>query len=103
MEKRQPPTLVRPVQVGRDTVMVEDAQRGYLQPAENEFPAPPSPYHRKYYVGDLQVGESRFFPTADTRKDRWRVQRAISMRNIHSNRKYTTRKVDGGVRVWRIE
>jgi len=82
MEKRQTPMLIRPVHLGPDTVMVEDAQRGYLRPAENQFPVPSSPNHKKYYVGDLKVGESRFFPTADTRKYRWRVQRAIRMRHV---------------------
>lgn len=57
---------------------------------------------RKYPVDQMSVGDSFFVPlgTRTHVQVQSAIQRAVNRYGAHG--KYTTRKVEGGVRVWRI-
>lgn len=55
---------------------------------------------KKYPI--LKVGESFFVPCTD--EDKQRIQNNLSTGSRYRREgKYTVRRVDGGIRIWRIE
>jgi hypothetical protein len=60
---------------------------------------PRCPRRRKYPIRELAVGDSFLVPEADTFKNL-----AQTVRNVASDvgAKVAVRRVDGGVRVWRV-
>ena len=54
---------------------------------------------RKYPWEDMKVGDSFFVPDGNNNT----IQTAASYAGKRHNRKYCTRQVNGGIRVWRIE
>ena len=57
-----------------------------------------------YPFGDMEVGDSFFVPFGDEDLNSisTRVHSAVGQRNRREKRKFTTRRVSGGMRVWRI-
>jgi hypothetical protein len=52
-----------------------------------------------YPFREMEVGDSFFVKDGDVK----RIGGSARQSGHHHNRKYATRKVEGGVRVWRVE
>lgn len=75
---------------------------------EKGVPIPESPksFASKYPWGQMEVGDSFLIPQIDNepiQSTRERASKAVSYAKRHKNINFCTRKVDGGIRVWRIE
>lgn len=69
---------------------------------EKHVPIPSGrPSRQRYPHPKLNVGESFFVPVKDNRTEP-RVRSAVCMYGLKHDRMFTVKKVDGGVRVWRI-
>ena len=51
----------------------------------------------------MEIGDSLFFPTETPDKVRSTLTGSISQLKHESNFKFASRRVDGGLRLWRIE
>lgn len=51
----------------------------------------------------MQVGDSFLIPTKNTQQEALAIQNYLSQWSKKHGQKHVTRRVDGGVRVWRIE
>lgn len=66
----------------------------------------PIPKQRKYPFPAMKAGDSFFIPASSNEeldKVRRRVSVVATMHNKKTNKKFTLRKVEGGVRVWRVK
>lgn len=75
---------------------------------EDNVPIPPrkgGKSQRKYPLNALLVGQSFFVPFAsdDARKGLSRLSSVAILHGKETGKKFTTRTVEGGVRVWRVE
>jgi uncharacterized protein (DUF2249 family) len=65
---------------------------------EKNIPIPST--RGKYPWGEMEVGDSIFIEGAKTSS---RISTLTHSYGLSNKKKFTVRKVDGGVRVWRIE
>lgn len=67
-------------------------------PPQGRSPGPPS----KYPWAQMEVGDSFFVPGAPPKGVAKQLKSAASQQATRHGRRYATRLVEGGVRVWRI-
>jgi len=72
---------------------------------DKNIPFPNGKSDRKYPLIEMEVGDSFFIPCKEEDEKRIRASIYTSARRnkltTSHKRKYTTRKVDGGLRTWR--
>lgn len=81
-----------------------------MLPIDKAVPIPPTAHRRVYPLEDMAVGDSFFVPVMgegpDFERRRKRRQQAMSTicRTVRARKigTFTSRQVEGGVRVWRI-
>ena len=66
---------------------------------QSDVPMPKLPAHAKYPWVKMQVGDSFFVPGQTSQNFGGTLDNARKS----TGRKFTVRKVDGGIRVWRLE
>ena len=68
------------------------------------IPTPKKTGYGSYPFADMKVGDSFFVPSSDTfRETRLRVASAASYYGLrHPGIKFSLRKTDDGIRVWRV-
>jgi len=67
---------------------------------ETGVPVPRQRRITKYPFGYMQVGESCFFPGQSTTDRAYRAAKTMGQRRGWV---FTGRRVDGGIRIWRVE
>jgi len=65
---------------------------------EKGVPVPSRWINEKYPLDDMEVGDSFF-----TNSPAVKVRPAVTHYGRRNGRKYVTRSMDGGLRVWRVE
>lgn len=71
---------------------------------EKNIPVPTGRLHGKYPFDDLEVGDSFLVPSSGNGEiqDRRKASSAVHRQTFVLKRgKYITRRVDGGIRIWR--
>ncbi|MBB4039134.1 hypothetical protein GGR34_000769 [Microvirga flocculans] len=66
---------------------------------EKGIPIPNAHRERRYPWGDMEVGDSIFIPNTTSE----RIAPTAHDYGRRHKRKFSVRKVEGGVRVWRVE
>lgn len=57
-----------------------------------------------YPFAEMEVGDSFFIPVQrDVQKFRNGLSQSLSYQRLRYQRKFATRKVEGGIRVWRVQ
>lgn len=72
---------------------------------EKDIPVPSTGAGRPpiYPLGDMAAGDSFFVPLPEGKVLR-ELQGSVSRAaKAHAGKKFTTRKVEGGIRVWRVD
>lgn len=66
---------------------------------ERGIPLPPASKARKYSFDEMEVGDSVFFEDVSLRRKFYNAAKAMGKRHGY---KFSSRKVDGGFRIWRV-
>lgn len=70
---------------------------------ENGFPMPKSEFglgNRKYPFGKMEIGQSIFF---EGERSGGRPHVAARIYGMRNGKKFSVRKCEGGLRIWRVE
>lgn len=69
---------------------------------EKNIPVPLGKHNGKWaFVGEMEVGDSVFLDDEFTTQTRWLGQSAVKRK--YPERTFTSRSVEGGIRIWRIK